>query len=651
MFAVLSTFKCKQVDSVGSATRISWKSRLRFQPPRRNPILARETIQISEMLRKCTETEMLELSYRLRSLASFEGTLKSLMPFAFGLVREAARRVHQQAHYDVQIIAGIDLMEGGVVEMQTGEGKTLAALLPAYLYALIGKGVHVVTANDYLAQRDADFARPIFSSLGLTVGCLFDNLQRQQRRNEYNCDITFGTAREFGFDFLKDRLMDRKIPNSFHSIDNSQSEINSVQREHYFALVDEADSVLIDDAHTPLLIADGTDNVQIKTETIRWCSKIAPDLVIGHDFQLDNSKRKSKLTHLGCRSILTRCYPQWIRSFGADEIFTRVEDSLCARFFFQQNRHYVIHDGKVSIVDESTGRISEGRKWQNGLHQAIEAKENLEITVATQTLAQVTVQSYFRKYRHLAGLTGTAKSVASEFKKVYGLRVHTIPTRLPSQRRGLSNRIFKTFECKARAIARETAERIEKSQAVLIGTPSVRASNRISAVLSEFGIRHEVLNCIQHEHETRIIKHAGLPGRVTVATNMAGRGTDIRVDPVVLRNGGLHVIATGLHSSSRIDRQLIGRTARQGEPGSYQFFLSLDDELFALAGQPPNSRRATREIQDELGSKWISVFRRTQRKTEKIHQQQRLDLLECETQRNKMFRLVGLDPCLEMLEQ
>lgn len=599
----------------------------------------------------CSDAALLDISRHLCSSASSHRQLANMMPEAYALVREAARRARHQAHFEEQLAAGIGLFHGGIVEMQTGEGKTMASLLPAYLYALIGKGCHVVTSNDYLARRDAMFAAAVFERLGISVGCLQEGLEREQRRNQYIQDVTYGTVREFGFDFLKDRLANHR-PTDYQTGDGSRlSSSNSVQRAHFVAIVDEADHVMIDDARTPLLIAASGDEPETRQAMIRQCHEIAIKLKPGAEFELNQRARNSRLTNLGCRSTLRHCDPHWVHSFGDEEIYAQVENSLCACHFFQRDRHYVVNNGEISIVDESTGRVSEGRKWQNGLHQAIEAQEKLEITVATQTLARVTVQSYFRKYEYLAGLTGTACQVAREFDRVYGLKVAAIETRLPSRRSGLPNRIFKDFASKSRAIARETANRINNGQAVLIGTPSVRASEKISFALHEFGIPHDVLNCREHEKESAIVQDAGLPRRVTVATNMAGRGTDIRVDPAVLGSGGLHIIATEKHTCARIDRQLIGRTARQGEPGTYQFFLSLEDELFTLVGQQPISRMSNRETSNELGPEWIKVFEEAQRKLEIRHEKQRLDLLDREKQRNQICCQMGLDPHLEMLEE
>ena len=511
------------------------------------------------------------------------------------------------------------------------KAKTLAALLPAYLFSLIGKGCHVVTANDYLAKRDAEFASAVFKRLGVSVGCLFENLERNKRKAEYDRNITYGTAREFGFDFLKDRLAENLADGGS----------DAVQRGHFFALVDEADSVLIDDARTPLLIAKPADADEARQELVRACHEVSLKIKNQIDYQLIPNQRVAQLTKAGCLSVLKRCHSRLVLSAGTSTIYEQVEKSLCANFLFDANRHYVVNnEGDVAIVDESTGRIADGRKWQNGLHQAVEVKEGVTITGGTQTLAKVTVQTYFRNYHSLAGLTGTAQQVTRELKKTYDLKVITVPTRRPSNRLAIRERIFRTYAEKSKAIAETTRRRIDAGQAVLIGTPSVESSQKISQTLNENGIEHHVLNCLEHERESGVIQAAGRAGRVTVATNMAGRGTDIHIEESVLTNGGLHIIATARHSSSRIDRQLIGRTARQGHPGSYQFFLSLEDESFLAAGQGTQKSRLVK-----------STFDRVQSKIERQHEQQRIALLEHEKHRNKLCLQMGLDPCLEMLDE
>ena len=644
MLKALSNFKSSRAD-VKRSTLDFARASIGLQP-NLDHRLARKIIQISDEMRSLTDDQLLRSARSQRAKANFDSDLNSIMPTAFALVREASRRVHKQAHYELQIAAGVGLCKGGIAEMQTGEGKTLVALLPAFLFSLTGRGCHIITANDYLAQRDAEFARAVFERLGITVGCLFDGLPRHGRKAEYDCDITYGTAREFGFDFLKDRLAGND-PSTNQSCSNGSA---TVQRGHFFALVDEADSVMIDDARTPLLIARPGNKDRCKQDLVRICHDVSRNLDARVDFQFQHDERTAALTKFGCLNVLKQVDSRFVHRFGIDDVYRQIENSLMANYLFLANRHYVIENGEIAIVDESTGRIAEGRKWQDGLHQAIEAKESVEITSGTETLAKITVQTYFRKYRNLAGLTGTAKQVADEFKRVYGLGVTTIPTRISSNRKGFSNRIFQRYEDKLVAIATATKKQLAAGQAVLIGSPSVQASRKISRILSDFGVDHHVLNCLEHEHESKIVEQAGIAGRVTVATNMAGRGTDIIVDPSVLESGGLHIIATAKHSSARIDRQLIGRTARQGQSGTYQLFLSLEDELFFVAGEKPKLRFASNHTR-ELDSKWINVFNKAQSKIENLHEKQRLNLLKHEKNRNQLCLQMGLDPCLEVLEE
>ncbi len=614
--------------------------------------------EMSERLKSLDDAALARRGSDLRWRALSGAPLASLLEESYALVREAARRAHGQSHYPVQLVAGIALFDGGVVEMQTGEGKTLTAVLPTFLFALSGRGCHVVTANDYLAQRDADFARAIYQRLGLSVGCVHSSVDSEKRRAEYDCDVTYGTSREFGFDFLRDRIAlarrtdFQSVPHSASSGATVNRPEGAVQRGHYFALVDEADSVLIDDARTPLLIASPQENNWVTESLFRWCAGTARELVRVVDFTIEGDTRRARLTNHGCRSVLGRSKPPGTDSLDMERIYSQIEHALVAQHMFQRDRDYVVADKSVAIVDESTGRVAEGRKWQEGLHQAVEAKEGVPISETTQTAARITVQSYFRRYQHSAGLTGTAHSSRREFRRIFKLHVVRIPPRLPCQRKGLPPRVFLSQAAKHKAIATEIEQRLAAGQAVLVGTPSVAASEELSDVLVRRGIVHQVLNCRHHEQEAKIIQQAGHPGRVTIATNMAGRGTDVRVHDEVLRAGGLHVIATEMHSSARIDRQLIGRTARQGEPGSYQFFLSMEDELFrGLQSELEAARRrAHPDEHGELPPNWLSLFQRTQRKLERHHERQRKDLLKQERKRDDLCRGMGLDPLLETVE-
>jgi preprotein translocase subunit SecA len=593
----------------------------------------------ADALHSLADAELERRAVAMRWQAQCGESLDGLLWEAYALVREASRRVRGQTHFEVQLLAGIALFHGLVTEMQTGEGKTLTAVLPAFLHALSGEGCHIVTANDYLAGRDAAFARPIFERLGMTVGCVDGALERQERSSQYACDVTYGTAREFGFDFLRDCLAEAAGE-------------SPVQRGHHFALVDEADSVLIDDARTPLLIAAAPADQDDAAALARWCAAVAPELVSGVDFTLETKQRRASLTNHGCRNLLRRSKPRELAAVDGERLYRQAEQALVALRLLERDRDYVVDDDQVGIVDESTGRVAEGRKWQDGLHQAVEAKEGAMISELTQTAARITVQSYFRRYRRLAGLTGTASDAAGEFRRVYKLPVGVIPTRLPCRRDGLPPRIFVSQTAKREAIADEIQRRTAAGQAVLVGTPSVSASESLSHLLRQRGLVHEVLNCRHHAREAEIVAAAGSAGRITIATNMAGRGTDIRVDDAVLRAGGLHVIATEMHSHARIDRQLIGRTARQGEPGTFQFFLSLEDELFRheCDATAELRRRADAGERGELPTAWLRWFRRAQRSLERRHSAQRRELLRQEQQRDRACRELGLDPLLDAVE-
>jgi preprotein translocase subunit SecA len=618
---------------------------------------ARRIIRRSERLKSLDDAELLRRGRELRWRAATGEPLRSVLVEAYSLVREAARRTSGMSHYPVQIMGGIALFEGNIAEMQTGEGKTLTATCPVFLRALAGKGCHVITVNDYLARRDAHEMGPIYEVLGLTVGCIQSEMGTDERRAAYAKDITYGTAKEFGFDFLRDRLrMGASGPRDARrrpmGTGPAQGEL-PVQRGHYFALVDEADSVLIDEARTPLIIGLTEPNPAAMVNLYRWSRRVAAHLQPEDDFVFDPEQRSVYLTDHGCRRVLLTAKPSLMSSIDTDKIYTHVEQALTAHLAYQRDRDYVVVKDEVVIVDESTGRMMDGRKWQDGLHQAVEAKEMVPITAATGQAARVTTQSFFRQYTHLAGMTGTAWQVRRELKKTYFLRTSCIPTHRRCIRRGLPTRIFATQQQKRVAVIDEIETMRDKGRSVLVGTPSVDASEALATLLNERGIPHTVLNARYHEQEAEIVSHAGEPGRVMIATNMAGRGTDIKLHPEVARAGGLHVIATEVHSSYRIDRQLIGRAARQGDPGSYRFFLSLEDELFRCLkprARERLKRRAGSNAKGELPAGWVRAFRRTQRVLERMHAKQRRELLKQEKQRTETYERMGLDPYLELTE-
>ncbi len=585
--------------------------------------------------------------------------LKKLLPEAFGLAREAARRTTGMTPFLVQLMGGMAMFEGGIAEMQTGEGKTLTAVLSAYLRALTGKGCHIVTVNDYLAGRDAEEMGPIYEALGLTVGCIQTPMETDERRVAYSCDITYGTAKEMGFDFLRDQLRKGIARGAIDRSGLLETEPGSTpaeapaQRGHHFALIDEADSVLIDEARTPLIIGMTQPNDPGSVSLYRWCYRTAAKLQPDVDFLYEPHRRTAFLTDTGCRRIVLTSKPSLISSIDSERIYRHIEQALTAGLAYQNDRDYVIVEDEIVIVDESTGRIMDGRKWQDGLHQSIEAKEQVPITATSGEAARVTIQSFFRRYSNLAGMSGTAVQAARELKKIYGMNVAAIPTHRPCIRSGLAPRIYLNADDKQDAVVSEIAELVQNDRAVLVGTPSVDASEALAARLETLGIDHKILNATRHESEAEVVAEAGQSRRVTVATNMAGRGTDIKLTDELTTAGGLHVIATEMHSSARIDRQLVGRAARQGDPGSFQFFLSLEDELLRC--------RETRELENlreqarsgdsgSLATSWMSFFRKTQRMLERQHRKQRRELLKHEKQRNDNYKRMGLDPCLELTE-
>jgi preprotein translocase subunit SecA len=592
-----------------------------------------------------------ELKFRLRSGVP----ARSLLPDVYALAIEATDRTLGLRHYPVQIVGAIVLFEGGIAEMQTGEGKTITAVLPAALRAMAGRGVHIITANEYLARRDAAQLAPIYERMELSAGCVTAGSPDDQRRDAYACDITYGTASEVGFDFLRDRLkagaeyQDSARREIFHDGQSGAA----VQRGQFFALIDEADSILIDEARTPLIIGMEQRNRPASVGLYRWADRIADQLDAGADFLFDTRRRQSHLTEAGARKVTLIAKPTSIDVFHTERIYQHVEKSLTARHGFSRDKDYVVVDDEVSIVDESTGRIMEGRKWQEGLHQAVEAKEGVPVTPATTSAARITIQSLFRRYQHLAGMTGTAAQVAGELRRVYSTPVTIVPTHRPCIREGLPPRIFESLQAKYAAVTKDVARLVRDGRAVLIGTPSVAASELLSRFLQAVKVEHVVLNARQHAHEAEVVAAAGQPGRVTIATNMAGRGTDIELHPAVAERGGLHVIATEMHSSARIDRQLVGRCARQGDPGSFQFFLSLEDELLRTL-EPRELRRLQSRARPGpdgvLASRWLSVFRSAQRRLERLHAKQRQQMLKHEKQQLKRFHSMGLDPFLELVE-
>ncbi len=494
-------------------------------------------------------------------------TLDELMPEAFAVVREAAKRTLGMRHFDVQLMGGQVLHEGKVAEMKTGEGKTLVATLPVYLNALTGRGVHVVTVNDYLARRDSEWMSPIYKFLGLSVGVIQHDMQAPERRAVYNSDVTYVTNNEVGFDYLRDNMA-------------WQLE-DMVQRELHYAIVDEVDSILVDEARTPLIISgQGHD----ATELYAKFAQIVPRLKKDEDFTVDEKAHAVPITEQGVAKVekmlgITNLYDQ--RNI---ELTHQLNAALKAWHLFHKEQQYIVKDGEVIIVDEFTGRLMYGRRYSDGIHQAIEAKEGLKVRSEDQTLATITFQNYFRLYEKLAGMTGTAKTEEREFREIYGLDVVAIPTNRPVRRDDLGDIVYKTENAKFNAVIDEIVAEHNKGRPVLVGTRSIEKSERLAAMLRRKGVECNVLNAKYHEQEAEIIKDAGQRGAVTIATNMAGRGVDIKLGEGVAELGGLHIIGTERHESRRIDNQLRGRSGRQGDLGSTRFYVALEDEIMRLFG-------------------------------------------------------------------
>ncbi|MGR8953459.1 MAG: preprotein translocase subunit SecA, partial [Gammaproteobacteria bacterium] len=534
--------------------------------------------------------------------------LDNLIPEAFATVREASSRVFGMRHYDVQLIGGMILHDGKIAEMKTGEGKTLMATLAAYLNALPGRGVHVVTVNDYLARRDAEWMGRLYGFLGMTTGVIVSQMDYDARRHSYACDITYGTNNEFGFDYLRDNM--------------AFSLEEKVQRELHFAVVDEVDSILIDEARTPLIISgpsEESSEIYIKANAIiPYLTKQEKEGEPG-DYMVDEKSRQVHLTEEGHERVERLMVEHGLMIedtslYDASNIrlMHYLSASLRAHALFKKDVHYIVQSNQVIIVDEFTGRIMPGRRWSEGLHQAVEAKEHVPIQSENQTLASITFQNYFRLYHKLSGMTGTADTEAFELNKIYGLEVVVIPTHRPMVRKDMGDLVYLTAEEKYQAVAEDIKRCVERQQPVLVGTTSIENSELLSTLLKKQGIPHEVLNAKQHEREAHIVEQAGKPGAVTIATNMAGRGTDIvlggNLDAElkalgpdateeekthvrgawldrhnqVIASGGLHVIGSERHESRRIDNQLRGRSGRQGDPGSSRFYLALEDDLMRI---------------------------------------------------------------------
>ncbi len=553
--------------------------------------------------------------------------LDSILPEAFATMREAAKRTLGERHYDVQLVGGVILHQGRIAEMKTGEGKTLTSTLPVYLNALSGKGVHLVTVNDYLAARDADWMGQVYNMLGMSVGKIIHDMEDNDRREAYNADVTYGTNNEFGFDYLRDNM-------KFEQADFCQRGFN-------FAIVDEVDSILIDEARTPLIISGPAE---ISTEKYKSVDKIMGAFQAEKHYLIDEKAKQVALTEDGVSLGEELLGVDNLYEPDAIEDLHHLNQALKAHTLFQRDVDYIVKNGEVVIVDEFTGRTMEGRRYSDGLHQALEAKEHVKIEKENQTLASITFQNYFRMYDKLSGMTGTADTEAAEFKKIYDLDVVIMPTNMPMVRNDFADVIYKNLAAKDRAVIREIQELHENGQPVLVGTISIDVSEKYSNMLKKVNVPHEVLNAKQHDREAEIIANAGQYGKVTIATNMAGRGTDIKLSEESKASGGLHILGTSRHESRRIDNQLRGRSGRQGDPGSSRFFLSLEDDLLRIFGSDRISG-----IMDKLGmeedepiehSMISKAIENAQRKVEGHNFDIRKHLLEYDDVMNKQREVI-----------
>lgn len=578
-------------------------------------------------LKKLSDSSLANKTNEFKARLAKGETLDDILPDAFAVIREASRRVLGMRQFDVQLIGGIILHRGNIAEMGTGEGKTLVATAPVYLNALEGKGAHVITVNDYLAKRDSEWMGQVYKFLGLSVGLIVHDLDFEQRKIAYNSDITYGTNNEFGFDYLRDNMVS--------SLDQM------VQRPLHYCLIDEVDSILIDEARTPLIISGPG---QKSTDNYYVMSKLVPQLKLGEDYTIDEKQKTVAPTEAGVSKMEKMLKVDNLYDTDNLELNHLFVQALRAQAMMERDRDYVVKDGEVVIVDEFTGRLMYGRRYSDGLHQAIEAKEGLQVQRESQTLATITFQNYFRMYDKLAGMTGTAKTEEQEFIKIYRLEVFQVPTNRPVQRKDLPDVIFKTKRGKYRAVVREIERRHATGQPMLIGTTSIEQSEQLSHMLKEAGIVHNVLNAKYHELEAQIVAQAGQKGQVTIATNMAGRGTDIVLGEGVSELGGLAIIGTERHESRRIDNQLRGRAGRQGDPGSSQFFLSLEDDLLRIFGGDNIKKFMEKmglEEDEEIRSSMVSsAIQKAQKRVEERNFDIRKYVLEYDDVMNQQRKVV-----------
>ena len=589
------------------------------------------------VVKSWSEAELAHELAKLRKRMQAEGLSEELILRSFAIVRETASHVLDKRHYDVQIIGGWLMINGMLAEMDTGEGKTLTASLPACTAAFAGIPVHVITANDYLVERDAGEMKPLYNALGLSVGTVIEGMDNDARRQAYACDITYCTNKQVAFDYLRDRLtMGRHASRRQLEIERLHSDNARIDqlllRGLCFAIVDEADSVLIDEARTPLIISQTSTN-RVAEQTYQQALEIARQLQEGADFTLQPQTRRIQLTEQGETRVADMCQPLKGVWTGQRRREYLVKQALSALDLFLRDKHYLCKDGKVQIIDENTGRVMADRTWELGLHQLIETKEGLALSSSKETLARISYQRFFRRYLRLAGMSGTAREVAAELDAVYGLQVVRVPPHRPSQKISHPDYVYRTSERKWAEVLKRIKEIHKTGRPILVGTRSLADSEHLSSLLSKARLPHRVLNAKQDVYEAEIIAQAGHPDRVTVATNMAGRGTDIRLGDGVAERGGLHVIATERHEAHRIDRQLFGRCGRQGDPGSYEAIVSLQDELVRMYC-PLYLQRLFKIDTDGKDSRVGSWSRRliklAQQRAQRQHKQVRSDLLKAD---------------------
>ncbi|MEI6636957.1 MAG: preprotein translocase subunit SecA [Planctomycetota bacterium] len=637
------------------------------RPPAITSVTWRQVREIDALAPKMETLDDVALKRLGRSLsyrAKAGEPLDSLLVESFAATREAGRRRIGMRHYDVQLLAGSALVKGAIAEMQTGEGKTLVATLPLVLYALAGKGAHLATVNDYLARRDAEWMTPIYEALGLKMGIVESQMDFDARRAAYACDVTYGTAKEFGFDFLKDRLIKRQLDEGSGDLGatltggSAGGGTKLLQRPFWFVLVDEADNVLIDEARTPLIISSPPGEAQAATVSLyRFAAELAETLELDQDFEKEVEKQSCELLGRGRGRVRAAVRPAALGDSGLLDMYEAVERALRAKHFFTRDRQYVVRDGKIVIIDEFTGRAAEGRSWRDGLHQAVEAKESfgtgteeVEVTAGSGHAARITIQDLFARWPHLAGMTGTIATSAGELSRTYDVAVALVPTNKPAIRRRLQPVVcLDQADAFARIVA-EVAELHAIGRPVLIGTRSIDKSEELSELLSAAGLHHTVLNARHIEKEADIVAQAGQYGQITVSTNMAGRGTDIKLGEGVFDVGGLHVICTELHDSARIDRQLVGRCGRQGDPGTWRQYVSLDDDILVQGFGPVRAARIISGLRRRLGANpesLLKTFRRAQRRVEARHRRQRRILEYVERQRAESHIQMSQDPYLD----